>query len=254
MLFSLAVDYASGKQYGKFSGTVYNFDPYGFKVTELVTIPDYKSELNEQQSVYDQNNKKYIVPYIAADNQPKFCVIDMENYSIDTSYVQPNSQMNLHEIFCQPRTTLSLINDTLRSTHGLNYQWYLGGLLNPLVNTQYCIPVESGDYQALVDYPEYSSLSNTVSFEYTDLQTDIQSVVARIVPNPVRDRIEIIGHNNDWNNFTLKIFNVQGDLIYENNALDSYIPGLEFLKPGFYLFRLEQNGNVVLRQKMVKSG
>lgn len=253
VLYSLAIDFDSGKQYGIFNGTIYSFNPYGYKVTELLTIPDYKSDLNEQQAVYDQNNKKYIVPYIANNNQRKFCVIDLENYSIDTSFVQPNSQMNLHEIYCQPRTYLSMINDTLHSTYGSTYQWCLDGLTIPVASNQYYIPEQSGDYQVLVNYSEYASLSNIVSYDYTDLPTDSKSAAFKLLPNPFRNQIHIIGHNNDGNNFTLRILSTQGVLINETNVADSKIPNLEFLKPGFYLFVLEQNGKIILRQKMVKS-
>ena len=252
ILFSLVVDYDSGKQYGKFNGTIYEFNPYNGEIIELLTIPGYNSHLNQQQTVYDQVNKKCIVPYVTSNNQRKISVIDMEEYTIDTTYVQPNSKMNLHEIYCKPRTYLSLINDTLYTSYGLNYQWYLNGYLNPFINTQYCSPSEQGEYQTLVDYPEYSSLSNPVTYFFTDLQTVFTTNEVNVIPNPFHNNVKIIGNVENLNNSTIMIINSIGELIYNSKLTNSYLLNLESLESGLYTFIIEQNGKHLLRKKMIK--
>lgn len=253
ILQSMVVDYESGKHYGRHGGSIYEFDPYTGDTILLFTIPDYRGWLNEQQSVYDQINKKYIVPYIAIDDKRKISVIDMEEYTIDTSYIQPNSSMNLHEIYCKPRTYLSLINDTLYTSYGSNYQWYINGFLNPFISTQFCSPYEYGDYQTLVDYPEYSSLSNRVTYLYTNLNTSSSIEDIEFSPNPFLNTVRVIGKNEFFENSTLLIFNSFGAMVYNSTLENSYLLNLAFLKPGLYTFIIEQNGAHLMRKKMVKT-
>lgn len=251
-LFSLVVDYDSGKQYGKFNGTIYEFNPYNGEIIELLTIPDYNSRLNQQQSVYDQVNKKYIVPYIGTNNLPNISVINMEDYTIDTTYTQLNSNMNLHQIYCKPKTYLSLINDTLYTSYGLNYQWYINGSLNTSINNQYFSPIIQGKYKTLVDYPEYSSLSNPVSYSITNLQTVFTTDEVDIAPNPIYDNVRIKCNSEYLNNSRILIINSIGELIYNSNLGSLKVLNLGFLESGLYTFIIEQNGVPLFRKKMIK--
>jgi len=252
-LFSLVVDYDSGKHYGEHNGTIYEFNPYSGEIIELLSIPGYTSHLNQQECAYDQVNKKYIIPYIGPYSSRLITVIDMVEYTIDTTYDQPNSKMDLHEIYCMPRTYLSLINDTLYTSFGQSYQWYINGYLNPFVNTQYFSPSEYGEHQTLVDYPEYSSLSNPVTYLSTDLQTVFTTNEVNVVPNPFYNNVKITGNTEYWKESTISVFNSIGDLVYNSCIENSVIQDLEFLEPGLYIFIIEKNDKHLLRKKMIKS-
>ena len=252
ILENLVLDFENGKHFGTNDETVYQFNPTSGEIIELLTIPGYKALANQQRGVYDQVNKKYIIPYAATDNQYKISVIDMESLTIDTTYIQPTVTMEYHQIYCQPRTNLSLINDTLYTSYGINYQWYINGFLDPYISTQHCIPYEYGDYQTLNEYPEYSSLSNTVSYLYTDFEQNTSASGITFSPNPFLDIVKVSGENVQLENSTLRIFSSIGELVHKSQIKNSEFLYLGFLNPGIYIFIIDSNGKHLIRKKMIK--
>jgi len=144
-------------------------------------------------AAYDQVQKKYIVPYVISNDYiGKIAVIDMINFEIDTIFDQPCDRMNKHQIYCKPKTYLSLIEDTLFTSFGLNYSWFINGYLNPLISTQSYAPLNQGVYQTLVEYPAYSSISDPVSYLFVNNpeMSRLNSEV-KIYPNPAIKNITI---------------------------------------------------------------
>lgn len=249
---SMVVDYESGKQYGKFNGKVFVFDPITGYVDELLTIPDYHAHLNQQMDVYDQYNKKYIVFYVATSDKEKLSVIDMVDYTIDTTYDQPSKWMDHQQIYSRPRTFLRLLNDTLVTSYGLNYDWYYNGYLNPFVHSQCHVPDAEGDYQTLVEYPQYESLSEVVTFLYTNIEGGQISNGISVLPNPFTNEIKLKIPDATTAEYYLIISNLVGDKVYQASINSSKTINLEILPPGLYVVNLLEKNKLIMKEKILK--
>ncbi len=251
VLYSLVVDYNSGKRYAILDGTICEFNPYNDSIFNLLTIPDWYGQFVGQQSVYDQINKKYIVFYCTNNYKNQIAVIDMINYTIDTIYELPDDKMYCQEIYSKPNPQLSLINDTLYTTYGMEYNWYLNGELIPSINTQKFTPTEQGYYQTYVTFFEYSNLSNSLYYSYENIDVNENLKSINFYPNPFN---EIVYLPKDMNAKIgqLNIINSKGNVVLNCPINNLHFLNLKFLPPDYYLFTITDKENPILKRKMIK--
>jgi hypothetical protein len=99
----LVTDFETGKIFGLVNNRVVLVDPYKAETTDLLSIPDWGSQADEQMAVYDQLKKNFIVSYLNSAGIPKLAVLNMVSFSIDTIYPQPNPWMNYQQIGNYPQ-------------------------------------------------------------------------------------------------------------------------------------------------------
>ncbi|RLD83157.1 MAG: hypothetical protein DRJ10_04050 [Bacteroidetes bacterium] len=251
-LHSMFVDYQTGLQFGKHGETIYEFNPYSGSITNKLSIPNYQAHIISQMDVYDQIRNKYIVFYSATDNTSKVSIIDMDNFTIDTTYNQPNNAMGLQEIYCKPNSFLKLINDTLYTSFGSNYHWFYNDSIIPNNYEQTLAPEVEGKYQSLVEYPEYSSLSNPINYILTNDQTILRFDNFKIGPNPFSSSVQIT-NQVDGSDFKLFIHNSLGKVVYESITESTSEINLSFLPSGLYILSIEIDQKLFTRKKIIKS-
>jgi hypothetical protein len=241
----LVADFETGKVYAHHNDIVFSINPYYCDYEILLTIPTYHSHANKQIATYDQVNKKYIVPFMTANYTSKIAVIDMITNLVDTIYLQPDKWMDEHQIFCKPATRLNLIDEVLNSTYGDYYHWFIDNFLLQNADENYLFPFEQGNYQVLVDYPAYSSLSNIVSYYFAGSTFQFEDDFVKIYPNPCFDKIEIeIDGNTDFLSEPAKIciYNIQGVKLIEKILSGTKCAiSLEAVNAGFYLVYFEDD-------------
>jgi hypothetical protein len=235
----LVADFETGKVFAHYNETVFSINPYTGDYQILLTIPTYYYHANTQIATYDQVNKKYIVPFQTINYIPKIAVIDMINYEVDTMYIQPDKWMDEQQIYCKPGARLNLIDEAFNSTYGENYYWFFNNYLLQNADESYLFPFEQGNYQVLVDFPAYSSLSNIIPFYFSNSDIHNSDEFAKVYPNPFNDKIEVeMAENNDNQTFQGKIiiYDIRGSKILEHFMYGSKCSiNLESIKAGFYL-------------------
>lgn len=110
--------------------------------------------------------------------------------------------------------TISVHADSLYSSSGASYQWYVEGTAIKGANSVYFVPGQSGDYQVLVTYANgCSSLSSVMHFDVLGV-TDIQNEAISVYPNPsagswfITARPQLLGK-------TMEILDAEGRVIYK---------------------------------------
>jgi len=253
---SMVIDYRSGNQYNNLGQSVYQHDPFTGQIVELFSgLPGYYSWLVEQHSVYDQKMNKYILPYYNTDGECMLAILDMNDLLLDTVYEQPSCYMTLHQIYCKPQSYLSLIEDTLYVSKGLNYIWNLNG--QPLLSNeqQWFVPNLYGDYHTQVNYPDYSSISDTINFLYNQSKTISKSYLISVFPNPFTTATTFSYTLQQPSTVHISIFNHHGNQVAEiqreqSSGKQQVIWNAEQLPSGVYFYRM-QTGEQVASGKML---
>jgi len=187
----LVADFETGQFFAYNNERVFITDPYTGDYEVLLSIPGYYACLDHQMATYDQVNKKYIIPFVNSSYVGKVAVIDMVSFQIDTIYNQPDRWMDEHQIYCKPGNRIKLFNDSLYSVFGSQYHWFVDNFQIPGANDQILIPFVQGEYQAMTEFPAYSSLSNIIQYYFTDVGPPPGEAECKIYPNPARDGVEI---------------------------------------------------------------
>ncbi|MEI7526510.1 MAG: hypothetical protein WCJ95_19340 [Mariniphaga sp.] len=211
---SAVVDYQTGKYYGVRHDTIIQFDPFTDESTPVIALPMHLVHLNSQMAVYDQDSAKYIIPsFKNATNKAYYIVADVKKPCIDKVFEQPDQNVNWQRIFCKPQTMLTRIGDSLFCPKGVSYQWQLNNNTIPNAASSSYKPTQSGLYQAVVEYQDYTSESKVFDFAMTDLSDMNSSAGIHLYPNPAGDVIsyDISGISNCRNDvWQLEILNNLG--------------------------------------------
>jgi len=96
------VDNSSGNVYCHNNEKVLLLDRCTGNTIQLLNIPSYESHYGSQMAVFDQEKKKYIVPYASNNYSGKIAVIDMIKNKIDTIYSQPDHGFNFQVLAYYP--------------------------------------------------------------------------------------------------------------------------------------------------------
>jgi hypothetical protein len=245
----LVADYQTGIYYGVYKDTVVIVDPYTGILTPVIKLTKSFIHLNEQMPVYDQDSSKYIIPTIKSDiSEGYYLVVDVKTPKIDTIILQPNLSVNWQQIYCMPKTKLSLIGDSLVCTKGNSYQWFYNGNPIPAPNTNIFIPRKSGLYKVQVSYHGYTSMSNEINFVMTGKRDLAEFNSFRLYPNPA---IHILNYEFDGKDFflhspvKLEIMDLLGSVLY--SRIEEALPSkgridLQDLPEGMYIIRIQGDG------------
>lgn len=139
---------------------------------------------------------------------------------------------------------ISLDQDTLYSTEGLSYQWYLDGVLITNATEDFFVPIVDGDYSVItLDDNGCSNISEPFTFIITTVQ-NLELYNVNIHPNPVKDYLEVsFATNTTLHQVALEIMDVKGRQIFQQKYGDvngSFLEKLEVsnLPSGAYLIRI----------------
>ncbi len=115
----------------------------------------------------------------------------------------------------------------------------------------------SGQFECSENTSQLNSLKSSIN-KGTNLTSDIPKIIENqsnsfvIYPNPFTDKIMIKPNKNNTDNYRVKIFNVNGTLLYDNLHIETTQIETNFLGSGFYILEIANNRANEFRQKIIK--
>ncbi|NOQ71951.1 MAG: T9SS type A sorting domain-containing protein [Crocinitomix sp.] len=185
----IVTNHQTGDVIGRRNGRFGFIDPCAGTISKLASISGYHSNLNYQLSVFNHKTNYYIVPFrsVHPGHPNQIAVIDVYANEVIEIFDQPwEGTMNLQQIYDKPTPPLISINDTLFVPKGLSYSWYRNDNFIETTSENYWVPKQSGKYRAEVEFREYTSMTNELTFNFMPPVAEInRSEITRVFPNPV---------------------------------------------------------------------
>lgn len=211
------------------------------KVTdELGSTCFYSKEILVKDSI-QRNEFRYIVSNCQSGNS----CMEGVNYKIENDSLKLFGQVERN---CCTNSTAVIIdkNDTIK------IPTFESGLVCDC-NCTFCFEINIPEFQRdscviLFDNQIIKLNSNINSISNQQIFKNIN-----IKPNPFKDSIKIDFENMSGNNYSFKIFNVQGQLIKSQSILNSSIDiDMTNITKGIYLIKVIDNGIVLKSEKLIK--
>jgi surface protein len=205
--------YESGVKYAEF--IVQNFSAFGFYAqTQFVPLPVTLSKFDAVNDNCNQN----IVSWQSSEDE------NFSHYELQWS----NNNSEFKTIFTQ------------KGTWGHHLQNYQFAHSNPSLNNYYRLKLINKD--SVIDY------SNSIEISACGTVGKIQ-----VTPNPFLNVVYI--NNSGMKNLTCKLYSMDGKLIAETMVQGNQNKPweLENLSSGVYLIRLENNGQILKTEKLLKN-
>ncbi|MBL4703416.1 MAG: T9SS type A sorting domain-containing protein [Flavobacteriales bacterium] len=156
------------------------------------------------------------------------------------------------EVLPTPMASLSFVNDTLISSNGINYDWYLDNSLLVSTTDSILVTNTNGDYTVVVFFSNgCSDTSSIVTINFTSLWEFNSTNALHIYPNPTNSFLYVEGSSDELS--AVRIFNLIGEelkqathisIIDENKLLIN----LEKLPAGMYLIKTKTIANMLYKQ------
>lgn len=142
-------------------------------------------------------------------------------------------------------------NDTLFSSYGVTYQWFMNGLPVSGGNNAYFVPLRSGTYQVKItdDGGCASELSEPFEFEMIGIVEDDDSYSITIYPVPTHGIIHLDENFSAGDYSAIRIFDQSGRLVLERNPENSL--DISHLENGIYFLVLEGDKMTALTAKII---
>lgn len=141
-------------------------------------------------------------------------------------------------------------NDTLFSSAGATYQWYLNGNLIPGATSSFYVPSASGNYSVSITNEDNCNASSTLfAFELSGLSEN-ESDLFQLSPNPVTNQLQIISSFNGF--FEVQIFDVTGKIVTQVKDQSKTLINLTNIKPGVYFVRMTNASNLSETVRIIK--
>ena len=143
----------------------------------------------------------------------------------------------------------------------LNFQWYFGGEAIVGANGSFLevgnvSVADSGVYYCVVlgsctpgDTTEWVYLSLDQQMGVGD---DLEDVLVRVYPNPVREFFNIKVENNRSKYSRIKLFNLYGKVIFENKFVGETLVQVSELPAGIYLLEYKYGNRLFLKRVLVE--
>ncbi len=161
-------------------------------------------------------------------------------------------QVNAHPL--PPLPVISASNDTLFTTGGFSYIWYLNGNVIPGAVDSFLVVNTSGQYEVgITNIDSCSSLSNPYNYISTGMNGGIGGSGIRLFPNPVRDLLSL--QLAERGEYVIEILSAEGKKVsgphlFSGSGIQIMLPAS--LESGIYFIRI-QNEFTSLTQRFVLS-
>jgi hypothetical protein len=150
-----------------------------------------------------------------------------------------------------PNPIIQIQNNQLTTGAFSSYQWFLNGILIPNATNQSYIFLENGVYTvSITDNFGCSSLSQSITINNVGLKKIDKTKIIRAYPNPYEK--ELIVELGNTENSTLKLFNMSGELIFEDLNINTskYILSHN-ISSGIYFLEIESS-ELTMQLKVIK--
>ena len=149
-----------------------------------------------------------------------------------------------------PNPSITSLGQTLISSNGPNYQWYLNDNILPGDTNQVIYPDSIGYYSVSITGPDgCSSFSN--AFEWTLSLLEQLNNNIKVYPNPTSDLLTI--HSNNSKISKIRVLSVLGNCLINKDVDTSEVTlSLNKLSRGNYLIQIETDNNIVVKKISVQ--
>lgn len=159
-----------------------------------------------------------------------------------------------YTITINPTPVITQSGSTLTSSSGTTYQWYLNGQPIAGATSQSCIAKQNGDYSVIINGGGCPSADVPVNVSGIEqLNNDYFFTVS---PNPNDGNFFVSFDVSKRDNYTLKIINVIGELVYEETLKDfegTYSKQMNFgaYAKGSYLINLSSSDRKIVKKVVI---
>ncbi len=148
-----------------------------------------------------------------------------------------------------PRPSTTFTQDTLFSSAGVGYQWYLNGNLIPGATGQYHVPTQNGNYTVVTT--DSNGCNSLASFPRIVTLVGIGAQVAdgwTIYPNPSSGSVRISHPELLGESYVISVADARGKRVAF--ALNAELLDLSSLQPGMYFVSIHFGEQVLKTQKI----
>jgi hypothetical protein len=196
------------------------------------------------------NNANDSMPVASPSNSTDYMLLITDgNGCTDSAYVL----VTVNPVPAAPVITAN--TDSLFSTSGSAYQWYLNGFILPGATSQIYVPLQSGNYSVIVtDVNGCTSVSADYFFDYTPSANIIDEKTFEVFPNPAAQTLFIRFSKSE--NVEMQIVNLTGQRIMSSHpkaTSDLYTLDISLLERGVYVLEITgSSGNNISRKVFIR--
>ncbi len=155
-----------------------------------------------------------------------------------------------------PTFTVNTSTGVLSSSAGAGNQWYLNGnAINGATGSTYTATVNGSYHVCVTNAQGCTSCSTPQDVALISIGSGQFIVPVTILPNPVSDYLQIVADENVKTvNYTVKIYNALGQLMYENGMTTQLLEiRTANWSEGIYTIQFSKDGNFAGSTKVVKN-
>jgi len=176
---------------------------------------------------------------------------DVDNNGYEDLQFLGTANMFMNNI-CLTDLSVSISNGTILTANenGATYQWLDCGNNNSIINgetTQTFSPTSNGDYSVIITSGNCTDTSQCISVNSVGLENNTNFKI-NLFPNPTNGTVSI--NCNNSNNTSIKIYNIDGKIVYSNYFKNSLTLDLNE-SSGIYFIEIESN-NSIQKMKLIK--
>lgn len=170
-----------------------------------------------------------------------------------------DSTINLNlNVTTVPTPGITLVNDSLTVTNssGIEYKWYLNGVLQATTTSPTYKPTTQGSWTVVVSNNNCES-ETSAPFVVTALKNNKSDIIFAIVPNPNNGQFELKITSDKAANYQLSLYNVTGQEIRKEEisvlrGVNSKLFNLGNIEKGMYFISLTGKDGVTTQNIIVQ--
>jgi hypothetical protein len=148
------------------------------------------------------------------------------------------------------KPTITQTLDTLTSSLANNYQWFLNGNQILGANARFYVANQSGRYIVVVA-DSFNCRSTSDPYQYINIGFDEGKVFSvNVFPNPASKHLTISYNAHLMNELTMKLFTMDGKLIYSDLVRNNSTLILAQISSGIYILELS-NSQVKIHKRLI---
>ena len=137
---------------------------------------------------------------------------------------------------------------------GVNYQWLncgTGFTPVPGATNQVFVASSNGSYAVQLDNGN-GCVDTSACFVISEVSLNENELTVSVYPNPVEDQLLVSVENNNQN-VTIQIFDVDGRLVYQANFNgNTYLVNMNPFEAGVYILKLQNGEGIFSTSQIVK--